>query len=78
MKLLAVGITPSIYHGCSTQKKFWEERFTGKENLFLAVNMKKCGRLNVGKQKEIKGGDKYVTLEISSCREYQTLMRFPR
>ena len=40
MKFLAVVTPPSIYHGCSTQKTFWEENFTGKENLFLAVDMK--------------------------------------
>ena len=40
MKLLAVVTPPSIYHGCSTRKSFWEENITGKENLFLAVNMK--------------------------------------
>ena len=28
--------------------------------------MKNCGRRNVRKHKEIKGSDKYVTLEISS------------
>ena len=28
--------------------------------------MKNCGRLNVRKHKEIRGGDKYVTLGISS------------
>ena len=28
--------------------------------------MENCGRLNVGKHKEIRGSDKYVTLEISS------------
>ena len=65
MKLLEVVTSPSIYHGCSTQKAFWEEKFTYKENLFLAVNMKNCGRHNVRKYKEIKGGDKYVTLDIS-------------
>ena len=32
---------------------------------FLAVNMKKYGRSNVRKHTEIKGSDKYVTLEIS-------------
>ena len=66
MKLLEVVTPPSIYHGCSTQKTFWEEKFTGKENLFLAVDMKNCGRRNVRKHKEIRGGDKYVTLDISS------------
>ena len=66
MKFLAVIIPPSIYHVCSTRKTFWEEKFTGKENLFLAVDMKICGRHNVRKHKEIRGSDKYATLEISS------------
>ena len=66
MKILAVVTPPSIYHGCSTRKTFWEEKLTGKENLFLAVNMKNCSRRNVRKHKEIKGSYKYVTLEISS------------
>ena len=65
MKLLAVVTPPSIYHGFSTQKTFWEEKFTGKESLFLAVHMKNCGRRNVRKHKEIRGSDKYVTLDIS-------------
>ena len=51
MKLLAVVTSPSIYRG--------------KENLFLAVNMKNCGRRNVRKHKDIKGSDNYVTLDIS-------------
>ena len=55
---------PSIYYGCSTRKKFWEGKFTGKKYFFLSVNMKNCGRHNVRKQKEIKGSDKYVTLDI--------------
>ena len=33
---------------------------------FLAVNMKNCGHRNVRKHKEIKGSDKYATLDISS------------
>ena len=65
MNLLAVATPPSIYHGCSTWKTIWEEKFTGKENLFLAVNMKKGGRHNVRKHKEIKVSDKYVMLDIS-------------
>ena len=65
MKLLSVVTPPSIYHGCSTRKTFWEENFTGKENLSSAVNMKNCGRRNVRKHKEIKGSDKYATLDIS-------------
>ena len=66
MKLLVVVIPPSIYNGCSTRKTFWEEKFAGKESLFLSVNMKNCGRHKVRKQKDIKGSDKYVTLYISS------------
>ena len=66
MKLLAVVTPPSIYHGCSTRKTLREEKLTGKENLFLAVNMKYCGRCNVREHKEIKGSEKYVTLDISS------------
>ena len=66
MKLLSVVTPPSIYHGCSTRKTFWGGKFTGKENLFLAVNMKNCGCRNVRKHQEIKGSDKYVILDISS------------
>ena len=65
-KLLSVVTPPSIYHGCSTRKTFWEEIFTGKEDLFLSVKMKSCGRNNVSKHKDIRGSEKYVTLEISS------------
>ena len=66
MKFLVVVTPPSIYHGCSNRKTFWEENFTGKEDLFLTVNMKNCGRCRVRKHKEIKGSNKYVTLGISS------------
>ena len=66
MKFLVVVTPPSIYHGCSTWKTFWEENFTGKEDLFLSVNMKNCGCFKVRKHKEIKGSDKIVNLEISS------------
>ena len=65
MKLLEVVTPPYIYHGCSTWKTFWEEKFTGEENLFSAVNMKYCGRSNVSTNRYIKGSDKYVTLDIS-------------
>ena len=65
MNLLAVVTPPSIYHGCSTRKTFWEKKLTGKENLFLAVNMKIFGCRNVKKHKEINGSYKYVTLDIS-------------
>ena len=65
MNILAVVTPPPIYNGCSTRKTFWEEKFTGKEIFFPAVNKKNGGRLNVRKYKEIKGSEKYVTLEIS-------------
>ena len=44
---------------------FWRGKFTGKEDLFLSVNMKTFGRRNDRKHREIKGRDKYSTLEIS-------------
>ena len=65
MNLLAVLTPPYIYHGCSTWKTFWEEKFTGKEKSFSAVNMKTFVRRNVKKHRKIKGSDKYVTLDIS-------------
>ena len=65
MKFLVVVTTPSIYHGCSTRKTFWEEKFTGKKYLFQSVNMKNCGRCKFRKHKEIKGSDNIVTLNIS-------------
>ena len=64
MKFLVVVTPLSIYHGCSTLKTFWEEKFTGKQDFFQSVNMKNCGRRNVRKHKEIKGSDKCVTLNI--------------
>ena len=65
MKLLADVTPPSIYHGFSTRKTFRDEKFTGKEIFFLAVNMKNGGCYNVRKHKEINSSDKYVTLDIS-------------
>ena len=62
MKFLVVLTPPSIYHGCSTRKTFWEEKFTGKKAFFEYVNMKNCGRRKFRKHKEIKGSDKCVTL----------------
>ena len=68
INLLEVVIPPSIYHGCSTQKTFWEKKFTCEEKFtlgeFSAVNTKNCGHHNVRKHREIKGSDKYVTLNI--------------
>ena len=65
MKVLVVVTPPSIYHGFSTRKTFWEEKFTSKKNVFESVNIKNCGCRKVRKHKEIKGSDKCVTLNIS-------------
>ena len=62
IKLRAVVTTPSIYHGCSTHKTLWGLKFTVGE--FSAVNMKNGGRRSVRKHREIKGSNKYITLEI--------------
>ena len=66
MKFLVVVTTLYIYHGCSTRKTFWEEKFTGKQDLFQSVNMKNCGRHKVRKHKDIRGSDKCVTLNVSA------------
>ena len=66
MKFLVVVTPPSIYHVCSAQKTFWEEKFTGKKDLFQSVSINKCGRRKVRKHKEIKGSDKIVTLNVSA------------
>ena len=65
MNLLEVVTPPSIHHGRSTWKTFWEEKFTGEEKLFSTVNMKNYGRRNVRKHREVKGSYKYVTSDIS-------------
>ena len=65
MKFLVVVTPPYIYHGCSTRKTFWEEKFTGKQDLFQSMNMKNYGRRKVRKHKEIRVSDKCVTLNIS-------------
>ena len=65
MKFLVVVTPPYIYHGCYTQKTFWEGKFTGKKYVFQSMNMKICGRCKVRKHKEIRGSDKFVTLNIS-------------
>ena len=65
MKFLVFLTPPSIYHGCSTWKTFWEEKFTGKKDLFLSTDMKNCGCCKVRKHKEIKVSEKIVTLNIS-------------
>ena len=53
MKLQALVTPRSIYTGCYTHEMFWEEKFTGEEKVFSAVNMKNCGRRNVSKHREI-------------------------
>ena len=63
-KLLEIVTPPYIYHGCSTQKNFWEEKFVGGGKLFSAVNMKNCGCQYVSKHRYIKGDDRYITLDI--------------
>ena len=65
MKFLVVFTPPSIYHGCSIRKTFWEEKFTGKQYLFQPVNTKNSGCCKVRKHTDIKGRDKCVTLNIS-------------
>ena len=65
MKFLVVVAPPSIYHGCSTRKMFWQVKFTGKkQDLFDSVNMRNCGQRNVRKRKEIKDSDERVTLNV--------------
>ena len=65
MKFLVVVTPPYIYHGCSTRKTFWEEKFTGKKkDLFVYVSMRNCGQRNVRKHNEIKDSDERVTLNM--------------
>ena len=66
MKFILAVTPPSIYHGCSTWKTFWEEIFIGKKDLFQSVNMKNCGCRIVRKHKEIKGSDNIFTLNVST------------
>ena len=63
MKFLVV-TPPSIYHGCSTQKTFWEENLTGKkQDLFEPMNMRNCEKRNFRKHRDIKDSDERVTYE---------------
>ena len=65
MKFLVVVAPLSIYHGCSTRKTFWEEKFTGKkQDLFVSMNTRNCVQRNVMKNKEIKDSGERVTLNI--------------
>ena len=62
INILAYVTPPSISHACSTWKILFEEKFTLGE--FTPVNMKNCGHRNVRKHREIKNGEKYITLDI--------------
>ena len=62
MNLIEFVTLSYIYHGCSTWKTFWEEKFTLGE--FAPVNMKYGGRCNFSKHREINNGYNYITLEI--------------
>ena len=67
MKFLVVVAPPSIYHGCSTWKTFWEEKFTGKkQDLFVSVNMRNCGQHNYRKHRDINDSDERVTLIMNN------------
>ena len=57
--LAVVTLPPAIYHGLSTQKKLWEDKFT-------RVNMASGVRRNVRKHREIKNSEKYTALDIYS------------
>ena len=50
---------PDIYHDFSIWK-------TLREYKFIPVNIKNCGRRNVRKHREMKIGDQYIILNISS------------
>ena len=73
IKLLLVVTTPSIYHGCSTWKMFSEEKFSGKENLFLTVDLKILVVTMLGKTR-ISG----VVKSTSTCKSYQSLKVWTR
>ena len=69
MKFLVVVTPPSIYHGCSTRKKFWEEKLAGKkQDFFEPVKMRNCGKRNVRKHREFK--------RVMSVSPTRTSMRF--
>ena len=63
MNLLAAITPPYIYHGCSTQKTSWEEKFTLGE--FTYMNMGNYCRCNVRKHIDIKDSEICITLKIS-------------
>ena len=58
MNLLVAVTLSYIYH-------YWSTRKTFREEIFTPVIMKKWGRLNDRKQRNIKNGEQYITLDIS-------------
>ena len=48
---------------------FWGEKFT-------PVNMTSCGRRNIWKHKEIKNGEQYIVLDISSKLHFMDRREF--
>ena len=65
MKFLTVVTPLSIYHSCLTRKTFWEESSHVRKT-FLSVHINNCCRRNIRKNKEIRGSDKIVTLDVSA------------
>ena len=64
MKFIIVVTPPrAIYHSCYNWKTFWEEMFT-------PMNMKRFGRRNVRKHREINNGEQYIILDISSNLDF--------
>ena len=59
MVLSVVTPPPGIYHGFSIQKKFWEHNFT-LVKIIIGV------RRNIRKHRDIKNGEQYIILDISS------------
>ena len=56
IKFLAVVTPPpDIYHGCSTWKIFWLEKFT-------TMNMTSCVRCNFSKHREINNSKQCITM----------------
>ena len=58
MNLLGVVTALSVYRSWSARKTFWEGKFA-------PVNMKHFGHHNVRKHRDIKNGEKSITLDIS-------------
>ena len=74
MKFLVV-TPPSIYHGCSTRKTFWEEKLTvKKQDLFEPVNMRNCGKRNFRKHREIK--DNYECVALKAYENMYEILKF--